>query len=320
MQPDIVAIGEPMLEFNATEDGALSEVRQFVVGWGGDTSNFSVAASRLGASVGYITRLGDDEFAKCFLDLWEKEGIDTRQVFCDPEAFTGIYFISRKEKQHFFTYYRKQSAASFMDPDFIPVDYIQKAKLLHVSGISQGISTSACDAMFTAIKAAKSAGVIVSYDTNLRLKLWPLERATAVIHQTIKMADIVLPSLEDATTLTAMSDPEEIAAYYLSLGPKVVVLKLGGDGAILAYKEDGEGESRPKIQKFSPYKVEFIDGSGAGDTFDGGFVVGYLAGWSFEKCVRFANAAAALSTTGLGCVLPIPRRNDVEAFLATQES
>ena len=172
--------------------------------------------------------------------------------------------------------------------------------------------------MFTAISAAKSAGVLVSYDTNLRLKLWPLERAKAIIHQTIQMADIVLPSFEDATTLTEMSDAEKIAAYYLSLGPKVVVLKLGGEGAMLAYKE--ENRSSPRIQKFLPYNVDYVDGSGAGDTFDGGFVVGYLSDWPLEKCVRFANAAAALSTTGLGAVMPIPRQNEVEAFLAQQET
>ena len=315
MHPEIVSLGEPMLEFNATEEGSLSEVGHFAVGWGGDTSNFAIAASRLGGRVGYLTRLGDDEFAESFIRLWRKEGIDTSQVVRDVEAPTGIYFISRKGNAHYFTYYRKNSAASRMTPEFIPDDYIRNAKLLHVSGISQGISTSACDAVFTAIVAAKDAGVRVSYDPNLRLKLWPLDRAKAIIHQTVSLADIFLPSLEDATALTGLKDIEEIAHFYLSLGPKVLVLKLGPEGALLAFKED----SRIKTQKFSPYKVEPIDMTGAGDTFDGAFAVGYLSEWPLERCVRFANAAAALSTTGLGAVMPIPKPEAVAALMDQQK-
>jgi 2-dehydro-3-deoxygluconokinase len=318
MVPDIISMGEPMLEFNATEEGSLSEVGQFKVGYGGDTSNFAVAASRLGASVGYITRLGDDEFGERFLKLWQKEGIDTSQVVCDKDAPTGIYFISRKADEHFFTYFRKNSAASRMDPGNLPLDYIRQAKLFHVSGISQGISSSACDAVFASMKAAKDAGVTVSYDPNLRVKLWPLERAKAIIHQSISMADIVLPSLEDAVALTGMRDEKEIVRYYLSLGPKVVVLKLGAEGALLAVNETVDGVAILKSQRFLSHKVNSVDMTGAGDTFDGAFAVGYLADWSLEKCIKFANAAAAMSTTGLGAVEPIPTANEVEAFLDEQ--
>lgn len=308
MGVDIVSIGEPMLEFSAKHEGSLSEVDQFVVGWGGDTSNFSVAAARLGGKAGYITRLGDDEFGTSFLNLWKKEGIDTSHVVKDPDGFTGIYFISRAKGRHFFTYYRRNSAASLMTPDFLPQDYIKKARILHVSGISQGISTSACDTVFAAIAAAKDGGLLVSYDPNFRPKLWPLERARAIIHETIRHADLVFPSLEDGTALSGLSNPEEIARFYLGLGPRVVVLKLGAEGALLAMED--------RIQKFSPYKVDFVDGSGAGDTFDAAFVVGYLEGWPAARCVTFAAAAGALTTTGLGAVSPIPKRQQVEGLLA----
>jgi 2-dehydro-3-deoxygluconokinase len=320
MVPEIISLGEPMLEFNATEEGSLSDIKQFAVGWGGDTSNFAIAASRLGGKVGYLTRLGDDEFGDSFIKLWQKEGIDTSRVIRDAEAPTGIYFISRKGKQHYFTYYRKNSAASRMTPEFIPDDYIRKAKLLHVSGISQGISTSACDTVFAAIAAAKAAGVWVAYDPNLRLKLWPLDRARAVIHQTVSLADIFLPSLEDVTALTGMHDIEEIAHFYLSLGPKVLVLKLGADGALLAFEKERQGRSQIQTQKFPSYKVASIDMTGAGDTFAGAFTVGYLAAWPLERCMRFANAAAALTTTGLGAVMPIPNPKAVSGLMDQQKA
>jgi 2-dehydro-3-deoxygluconokinase len=192
------------------------------------------------------------------------------------------------------------------------VDYISEAKLLHVTGITQGISTSACNTVFAAIAVAKETGVLVSYDPNLRLKLWSLERAKAIIHEIITLVDLIFPSYEDASTLTRMTGPEEIIQFYLNLGPKVVVLKTGPEGAFLETKE--------RIERFIPYHVNTVDMSGAGDTFDGAFVVGYLSNWPLEKCVRFANAAAALTTTGLGCVAPIPRRKNVESLMAQQES
>ncbi|MGD2124428.1 MAG: sugar kinase [Desulfobacteraceae bacterium] len=319
MRVDIIALGEPMLEFSASEEGALSEVTQFLVGWGGDTSNFAIAASRLGGKVGYLTRVGDDEFGESFMLLWKREGIDASHTVKDPDAFTGIYFISRAADKHYFTYYRKNSAASKMTPDFLPSDYISRGKLLHVSGISQGISPSACDTVFAAIDMAKTAGLAISYDPNFRPKLWPLERARGIIHETFRQADLVFPSLEDARLLTGISDPEEIAGFYLSLGPKVVVLKVGSEGALLATEDQIEGVALCKTQKFEPYKVKSVDMSGAGDTFDGAFVVGYLSKWPLDRCVSFANAAAALTTTGLGCVMPVPRMKDVEALMSEQD-
>ena len=310
MQPDIIAIGEPMLEFNAEEEGALSDVRHFVAGWGGDTSNFAIAASRAGGRVGYLTRLGDDEFGESFLKLWQREGIDVTRIVKDPDAFTAAYFISRKGKQHYFTYFRRDSAASRMTPGFLPQDYIAGAKLLHVSGISQAISVSAGETVSAAIAIATSAGRLVSYDPNFRPKLWALDRARAVIHATCRQADLIFPSLDDARQLTGIAAPEEIARFYLGLGPKVVVVKLGAEGALLA-TADG-------LRRVSPYKVDAIDMSGAGDTFDGAFVAGYLAGRPVDECLRFANAAAAITTTGLGCVTPVPRFKEIEAFVARQ--
>lgn len=310
MEPEVISMGEPLLEFNAEEEGSLAEVKRFILGWGGDTSNFAVAAARMGAKVGYFTRLGCDEFGDCFLRLWEREGIDVSRVQRDPEAPTGIYFISRKGREHFFTYYRAGSAASRMRPQDLPLEYIKGARIFHTSGISQAISTSACDAVFSALSAAKEAGVVISYDPNLRLRLWPLERARAIIHRAAAMADILFPSLEDGRVLTGKENAEEIAGFYLGLGPKVVVLKLGHEGCLVATSQG--------MIRIPPYSVEALDTSGAGDAFDAAFVVGYLAGWELEKCARFANAAGALTATGLGVVGSIPTRKQVEALMASQ--
>jgi 2-dehydro-3-deoxygluconokinase len=313
--PEILALGEPLVEFSAEAEAPLAQAERFVRGFGGDTSNFAVAACRLGGRAGYITRLGDDEFGESLLGLWAREGVDSRFVERDAAAPTGIYFISREGGRHSFTYCRRQSAASRMTPAGLPADYIRQGRLFHVSGISQCISDSACDTVFAAMRIARSAGLTLTYDPNYRPKLCPLDRARAVIHQAAALADIVLPSLDDGRVLTGRERPEEIARYYLDLGPRAVVLKLGHEGALLAVKQGAAGAAGAQIRRFAPCRVGAVDATGAGDAFDGALAVGLAAGWPLDKCTRFANAAAALTTTGIGAVAPIPRREAVEALL-----
>ncbi len=307
MPPDVIALGEPMLEFNATESGSLQEARGYEVGWGGDTSNFAVTVSRLGRSAGYICQLGDDDFGRIFLDLWKREGVDASHVILDKHAPTGIYFISRSGEKHSFTYYRSDSAASRLSADDIPEDYLAQAKVFHTSGISQAISESAREAVFYAIEVAREAGALISYDPNVRLKLWDRELAQSTILETIRMVDFVFPSLEDARIITGLDDPEQMARDLQKLGPKVVGLKLGEEGALLVTQDS--------LRHIEPYEVEIRDTTGAGDAFAGAFIVAYLDGLQLDECGRFANAAAALTCTDLGAVKPIPSREKVEELL-----
>ncbi|MEP6149811.1 MAG: sugar kinase, partial [Nisaea sp.] len=194
--PELLCLGEPMLEFNQQPD------ERYLTGHGGDTSNVAVAAARQGASVGYLTRIGRDTFGESFMELWENEGIDTSGVEACADGHTGIYFVTHGPDGHRFSYHRAGSAASLMTPDFLPHGMIRDAKILHISGISMAISNSAADTVFAAIALAREAGVKVSVDPNLRLKLWPLDRARAMTHAAMAEADIALPGLDDATILT----------------------------------------------------------------------------------------------------------------------
>ena len=314
-QPEIISIGEPLLELSARETGPLGDARQFLVGFGGDTSNFSVAVSRLGGKAGYFTRLGGDEFGRAFLELWDREKVDCRHVTRHASAPTGIYFISRmKTGGHDFTYYRKDSAASLLSPAHLPEDYIRRAKVLHVTGISQGISQTASDTVLRAMNITREAGGKISYDPNFRPKLWSLDKAREVIHGAMALADFVFPSLEDGTLLTGLKDPLEIIRFYQNLGPEVVVLKMGEQGALMATGHSGQVKSGPG------FEVDSVDASGAGDTFDAAFVAGSVSGRTLDECLYFANAAAAMTTTGLGAVGPIPTLDQVQKFISRHEA
>ena len=302
--PDIVCLGEPLIEFNRPKEG---DGRTWLQGFGGDSQNVAIAAARQGASTGYLTSVGRDWMGDAFLDLWKSEGVDASKVTRHPTAPTGVSFVTHSAAGHKFDYLRKNSAASLMTPGTLATDYIAGARVLHLSAIGQAISDSAratCDA---AIDAARTAGVKVSYDTNLRLRLWELDVARAVIDATIARCDIALPSLDDSRELTGLTEPDAIAAYYLGLGAPLVALKMGAEGSLIAMRE--------RMIRIAPHKVEAVDATGAGDTFDGAFLTRLLAGDDPETAARYANVAAALSTTGYGAVTPMPRASDVLTVL-----
>ena len=303
--PDLVSIGEPLVEFSLIREG---DGRTWLQGFGGDTSNAAIAAARQGARVGYVTGVGADMFGDAFLELWQVEGVDTSQVRRDADAFTGVNFIRYDEAGHHFAYIRRDSAASRRRADEATLAYVRGARMLHVSGISQAISDVARKATIAAMAAVRQAGGRVSYDTNLRLRLWPLEQARETIHAAMRMTDIALPSVDDSEKLTGLSDADAIVDFYLGLGPSVVALKLGSEGALVATRE--------RRARIAPYKLETVDATGAGDTFGGSFLARVLAGDDPFAAARYANAAAAISTTGYGAVGPIPRRANVLALLA----
>jgi 2-dehydro-3-deoxygluconokinase len=310
-RPQVVAIGEPMIEFNQSR---ADDPRTWLQGFGGDTSNMVIAAARLGRAAGvragYVTRLGSDAFGRMLRDLWAHEGVATEGVVTDAEAPTGVYFVSHGPQGHEFSYLRAGSAASRLSPATLPLDVLRDARVLHVSGISQAVSSSACDACFAAIDVARSAGALISYDPNLRLKLWPLARAQAIVRATVALADWVLPSFEDAQLLFDGESPEGVVAALHALGVRVVVLKLGGRGCVVS---DGA-----RLEHIAGHRVEAVDATGAGDCFDGAFAVRTIAGDDPFTAARYANVAAALATTGYGAVAPLPDDDAVREFAARE--
>jgi 2-dehydro-3-deoxygluconokinase len=303
-QIDVLALGEPMVEFNQTgeRDGRL-----YLQGFGGDTSNFAISAARQGARAGCISALGDDAHGRMVRELWDREGVDHSHVKTDAEAFTAIYFVTHGPSGHQFSFMRAGSAASRMTPATLPRAAIEGARVLHLSGISLAISPSSLDTCHAAIEIARTAGVKVSFDTNLRLKLWPIERARAVMTDVMRRCDICLPSIDDVAAITGLTDPDALIDHCLSLGAKVVALKIGERGAIVA-----DATQRHRV---APHPCKPIDATGAGDAFGGAFVARLVAGDDLLSAGRYAVVTAALSTEGFGAVDPIPDAARVRAAM-----
>jgi len=305
--PQILALGEAMVEFNQTGEGGG---RLFLQGFGGDTSNFAIAAARQGARAGCIGALGDDTNGRLLRALWDREGVDHQGVRSDADGYTAIYFVSHGDHGHEFSFFRQGSAASRLRAADLPRERIEAARVLNLSGITLAISSGSCDAAFAAMDIAREAGVAVSFDTNLRLKLWSLARARALIHEAIARCDICLPSLDDMARLTGLEDADALVDHCLRLGARTVALKLGAAGAMVA-----DGQQRHRI---APHPCRSVDATGAGDTFGGSFVARRVAGDDLLAAGRYAAVAAALSTEGLGAVAPIPTAEAVRRAMQSQ--
>jgi 2-dehydro-3-deoxygluconokinase len=230
-------------------------------------------------------------------------------VLRDAQAPTGIYFVSHDAQGHHFSYARAGSAASRMQPQDLThwAEPIASSRWLHVSGISLAISSCACDTAMAAMTHARRVGTQVALDSNLRLSLWPLARAQACIRQAVGLCDLFLPSLEDMTALTGLTQAQDIVAWSHAQGAATVVLKLGPDGALAS-----DGHTQRSVPGHS---VKAIDATGAGDCFAGNLLARLVGGDSLWEAVRYANAAAALSVQGIGAVSPMPLKPEVLAFM-----
>jgi 2-dehydro-3-deoxygluconokinase len=195
-----------------------------------------------------------------------------------------------------------------MGPTDVPLERVRRARILQASGISLAISASACDAVLHAFEAARAAGIQVAFDSNLRLKLWPLARARAMIGAAAALSDVFFPSIDDVRVLSGLEDPDAIVDWSHRLGARSVLLKLGAEGVLAS-----DGSRRERI---AGHRVDAVDATGAGDCFCGACLARLAAGDSLWEAARYANAAAALSTTGWGAVAPLPRPDAVRALMA----
>jgi len=301
---DVVALGEAMVEFNQIPQG---DGHMYLQGYGGDTSNTTIASTRQGARCAYVSMVGNDALGEMCLALWKTEGVDISAVKIHDDAPTGVYFVRHDSDGHHFSYLRKGSAASLIHPDDLTHGLISQTRYLHVTGISQAISASANNTVAAAIAMAHAAGAKVSYDPNLRFALWSLEDARSTVIETIALTDEFLPGQEELAKVSGLEVPEDLIAWAHRCGAKVVVMKMGVQGVMVS---DGS-----TIKKIAAFPVKAVDATGAGDCFNGAYLARRARGEDVFTSARWAVASAALSTQGYGAVAPLPTESQVAEFL-----
>ena len=307
----VVTLGETMALMKAETPGPLAHVSSLSLGVGGAESNFAVALRRLDTSVTWVGRVGEDSLGDLVQREIAAEGIVTLAIR-DPAAPTGLMIKERRTPDALRVwYYRAGSAGSRLSCADIPVERIAEAELLHVTGITLGLSDSACETVHQAVDCARRAGVLVSFDLNYRSALWPPDEAATQFSRIIAKADIVFAGDSEAAMVVGTSDdPLALAHRVADLGPTQSVIKLGADGCVAVV--DGHEYRHPAV------RINSVDSVGAGDAFVAGYVSELVAGADVPTRLRTAVRAGAFACLVPGDWEGMPRRQELALLDATE--
>ena len=311
---DVVTFGESMVLFGPDSSGPLRYVQNFNKSIAGAESNVSIALAKLGHKVGWFSKLGDDEFGRYIQSTIRGEGVDVSRVIFEPGKNTGILFKERfMHSNPNVYYYRKGSAASNLKAEELDESYIKDAKILHITGITPALSESCRKTLFKAIEVAKANNVLVSFDPNIRLKLWTKEEAIPVMLEIAKLSDIIFPGIDEGEMLLGFTKPNDIADSFIKMGCSVVAVKLGEEGCYIADKDSG--------LYVNAYKLENPqDTVGAGDGFAAGFLSGMLKKLDLRECGEYANGVGAMAVLVKGDMEGYPNYEQLMAFIGKKKT
>ena len=305
-----ILFGEPMALLIADTTGPLEEVEHFTRAMSGAEVNVSIGLSRLGHSVEYLTRLGDDPFGHYIANALKKNEIGTSLVTYDDVYRTGIQLKNRVTdgSDPYAPYYRKGSAASHITISEIDAIDLTDVELVHVTGIPPALSQSARKATFRLMDRAKEAGIFITFDPNLRPVLWEDEETMCtVLNQLAAKADVVLPGIGECKILAGTEDKKEVADFYQKLGVKTVIIKDGSKGAYVQTADENYDVAGYKVEKV-------VDTVGAGDGFAVGVLSGILEGLDLKDSVKRGNAIGAIQVMNIGDNEGLPTPKELKAF------
>lgn len=294
-----VSAGECMLEMATLANG------DFRLGFAGDTLNTAWYARaclpRDTWDVAYFTRLGTDPYSAKMKAFFAENGIDTRFVSADPVRQPGLYLIEIKDGERSFTYWRSQSAAKLLADDAEVLEAaFAAADVVYFSAITLAIlSPERRETFVAAVMAARKAGKLTVFDTNIRLRLWEsAEFMKASITAAAASAEIVLPSFDDEAAVFGDTSLEACAERYRAAGAGTVVVKNGG-GPMLALGPEGI------LRVDGVEKVQPVDTTGAGDSFNGGFLAALAEGADLRVAMARGHAVSSRVIMQRGALMPM---------------
>ncbi len=304
---DIITIGESLIELSS--DTKLSNTKCLYKYYGGDSLVSAVAASRLGAKVGFITRVGNDPFKDYLMDSWMSEGLDISQVKISNEP-NGFYFITRpsvQEKE--IIYYRKKVAQSKLSIEDINEDYISSSKLVYTTGTTQSISLSSGEAVLKAYELAKKHRLLTAYDPNYSSFIHTPEIAKENFHKVINEVDILFMSTKhDTGSILELDSIENIIRKIWDMGVSIIVLKSSEKGG---YYTGYNGN----IEFCEFYTKEVLDTTCSGDAFNGAFLYGITHGYTPIEATNLASVVAGMQAKGIGAVKSVPYASEVFSII-----
>jgi len=319
--PEVVCLGEALIDFVSLQSGVdLICAEGFRKAAGGAPANVAAGVAKLGKRAGFIGKVGDDPFGRFLKKTLDECGVDTSRMILDPNFRTGLAFVSlTAEGERDFVFFRHPSADMMLSPQEVDIEYVKSAKVFHFGSVLLSSHPSR-EATLYAAEEARGAGLLVSFDPNIRPPLWDSEaRCRHEVLSAMRLCQVAKISDEEVHFLFGHEDIGRGAEQVLELGPELAVVTLGPRGAYFASRGGARGHVPTP-------EVEVVDRTGAGDGFVAGLLVsllemgtsdlGLLGEGDLWRVVEFANAVGALTTTSRGAIPSLPTREAVEALLA----
>ena len=314
---EAVCLGELLIDMVSDADASLGDAPRFLKAPGGAPANVAVGLQRLGTSASFIGSVGNDPFGEFLIETLKNENVDVSSISKSNIARTTIAFVAtRSDGKKDICFYRNPGADALLTLGDLKTETFSQSRLFHCGSVS--LSENPCrDAQFHAAKMARERGLLVSFDPNWRPSLWKNhDHARELIHQMLPLSDIVKIADEEWEFVTGTPSFSKGAKAIRAMGPKLVVVTKGADGAYFNC-ENCEGE-------VAGFEVDAIDTLGAGDAFVAGLLNQLLQHRVLEdalnhatltQIVRFANACGAIATQTAGAIPSLPTKTEVEAFL-----
>ncbi|MCX6028496.1 MAG: PfkB family carbohydrate kinase [Chloroflexi bacterium] len=322
---DLVTLGELILDMFPAELGRRhAEVSAFRPVPGGAPANVAVAAARLGAAAAFIGKVGEDPFGHFMADVLAREGVETRGMRFDPDARTTMNLMAQPDANSYdCLFYRNPGADTRLRPDELDVALLAETRAFHFGSLSL-TDEPARSATAEAVKIARSAGALISYDVNYRPTLWksPGEARDQAL-ALIPSADLVKVNEAELALLAGEGELATASTALLALGPSLCVVTLGLAGSYFRIAAGGG--------HIPGFAVKTVDATGCGDAFIAGLLwqlapnSGGKGDWrgrltleQLRPALRYANAVGALTATKQGVIPSLPTAAEVEAFLAVR--
>lgn len=290
----------------------LAEVQSFRKSVGGTATNVAVAAARLGHRTAVFTKVGDDPFGHYVKGALEHTfGVDTRFVGMHPTLRTPLAFAELLDPgEPSIIFYREPLAPEMtIEPGDVDLDVVAEVPILWVPAGTLAAEPSRSTVLTLLAHRARREHTV--FDLDWRPVLWggDEDRARAAMGEVLAHATIAIGNRDECRVAVGATDPDEAADRLLALGLSAAIVKMGGDGVLVA-TSDG---SRTRVP---PQRVEVVCGLGAGDAFGGAVCHGLLQGWDLARCARAGNAAGAIVASRLMCADDMPTNDEIERMMA----
>ncbi len=306
---DIAIIGECLIEL--TSNGSLAESSTLNKYFGGDTVTTAVAVSRLGGSIAYVTKVGNDGFSEFILSSLQKENIDTSLIKTNDEQ-NGMYIIANTQNKKELLYYKRKTAATKLSIEDLPEGYIKNLKLVYSTGIVQSLSAGSRELVRESFKTARENEVLTAYDPNYTSCFMNSNDTREFLEEIVDYTDIIFLSLKsDAIRLYEIDSIEQVMKRFWDKGVKIVVIK--------SHIDNGYYTGYNGTINFTEFynSAKAVDITASGDVFNGGFLYAITNGYMPFEATKFASVVSGLQTQNYGAIQPIPYLKTVMENLRT---